>query len=70
MSNRQADIPVIETRGLGKVYSPGTEAEVVALKQVEALAEVAKGEGKQTILMPAQALQAFSDAFAMFRGKP
>ena len=35
MSNRQADIPVIETRGLGKVYSPGTEAEVIALKQVD-----------------------------------
>ena len=35
MSDRQADIPVIETRGLGKVYSPGTEAEVVALKQVD-----------------------------------
>ncbi|HEY4560952.1 MAG TPA: ABC transporter ATP-binding protein [Lysobacter sp.] len=26
---------VIETRGLGKVYSPGTEAEVVALRGVE-----------------------------------
>ncbi|MDN5781314.1 MAG: ABC transporter ATP-binding protein [Luteimonas sp.] len=26
---------VIETRGLGKVYSPGTQAEVVALKDVE-----------------------------------
>ena len=35
MSDRQSDIPVIETRGLGKVYSPGTEAEVVALKQVD-----------------------------------
>lgn len=27
--------PVIETRGLGKVYSPGSEAEVVALRGVE-----------------------------------
>jgi putative ABC transport system ATP-binding protein len=35
MSDRHNDIPVIETRGLGKVYSPGTEAEVVALKQVD-----------------------------------
>src|SRR3546814_2694157 len=25
-------VPVIRTRGLGKVYSPGTQAEVVALK--------------------------------------
>lgn len=28
-------IPVIETRGLGKVYSPGTQAEVVALRDVD-----------------------------------
>ena len=30
-----AAVPVIETRGLGKVYSPGSEAEVVALKAVD-----------------------------------
>ncbi|WP_151718297.1 SPFH domain-containing protein [Gemmobacter serpentinus] len=41
----------------------------VALKQVEALQEVAKGDGKQTILVPANALEAFSNAFTMFRGK-
>src|SRR3546814_11492270 len=28
-------VPVIRTRGLGKVYSPGTQAEVVALKGAE-----------------------------------
>ncbi|GAB2504258.1 ABC transporter ATP-binding protein [Pseudoxanthomonas sangjuensis] len=28
-------VPVIDIRGLGKVYSPGTEAEVVALKGVD-----------------------------------
>ena len=28
-------VPVIETRGLGKVYSPGTQAEVVALRGVD-----------------------------------
>ena len=28
-------VPVIETRALGKVYSPGTEAEVVALDRVD-----------------------------------
>ncbi|MGO1891894.1 MAG: ABC transporter ATP-binding protein [Luteimonas sp.] len=28
-------IPIIETRGLGKVYSPGTQAEVVALRDVD-----------------------------------
>lgn len=34
--------PVVATRGLGKVYSPGTEAEVVALRDVEL--EIAAGE--------------------------
>ncbi len=41
----------------------------VALKQVEALAEVAKGGGKQTVLLPANALDAFANAFSMFKGK-
>ena len=36
------DIPVIELRGLGKVYSPGTAAEVVALRDVQL--RVARGE--------------------------
>ena len=35
MSQEQTAVPVIETRGLGKVYSPGSEAEVVALKDVD-----------------------------------
>ncbi|WP_407354204.1 ABC transporter ATP-binding protein [Luteimonas sp. R10] len=30
-----AEIPIIETRALGKVYSPGTQAEVVALRHVD-----------------------------------
>jgi regulator of protease activity HflC (stomatin/prohibitin superfamily) len=37
----------------------------VALKQVEALTKVAEGSGKQTIIVPAQALDAFADAFKM-----
>ncbi|GGW29213.1 paraslipin [Gemmobacter lanyuensis] len=41
----------------------------VALKQVEALAEVAKGDGKQTILLPAHALDAFANAFGMLKGR-
>jgi putative ABC transport system ATP-binding protein len=35
MSRDPTAVPVIETRGLGKVYSPGSEAEVVALKAVD-----------------------------------
>lgn len=41
----------------------------VALKQVEALIEVGKGEGKQTVLLPSNALDAFGDAFSMLKGK-
>ena len=41
----------------------------VALKQVEALAEVGKGEGKQTILLPSSALDAFGEAFSLLKGK-
>lgn len=41
----------------------------LALAQVEALAKVAQGNGKQTILLPSQALEAFGDAFAMLKGR-
>ena len=40
----------------------------VALKQVEALAKVGAGDGKQTVLLPAHALDAFADAFAPAQG--
>jgi regulator of protease activity HflC (stomatin/prohibitin superfamily) len=41
----------------------------VALKQVEALTAVGQGAGKQTVIVPAQALDAFSDAFKMLKGR-
>jgi len=41
----------------------------VALKQVEALTKVGEGEGKQVVIVPAQALDAFGDAFRMLRGR-
>ncbi|WP_372605176.1 SPFH domain-containing protein [Actibacterium sp.] len=41
----------------------------VALKQVEALTAVGQGAGKQTIVVPAQALEAFGDAFKMLKGR-
>jgi regulator of protease activity HflC (stomatin/prohibitin superfamily) len=40
----------------------------VALKQVEALNTLGAGSGKQTIVVPAQALEAFGDAFKMLKG--
>lgn len=41
----------------------------VALKQVEALNKLGEGEGTQTIVLPANALEAFGDAFKMLRGR-
>ena len=40
----------------------------VAMKQVDALTAVGNGPGKQTVLIPAAALDAFSDAFRLLRG--
>ncbi|SFJ50717.1 SPFH domain-containing protein [Celeribacter neptunius] len=41
----------------------------VALKQVEALTALGGGQGQQTIVVPAAALEAFSNAFKLFGGK-
>lgn len=40
----------------------------VALKQVEAISKVATGTGNQTVFLPANALDAFADAFTMLKG--
>ena len=40
----------------------------VALKQVEALNKLGAGQGKQTIILPANALEAFGDAFKLLKG--
>ncbi|WP_296427036.1 SPFH domain-containing protein [Yoonia sp.] len=41
----------------------------VALKQVEALQKLGAGSGNQTIVLPANALDAFGDAFKMLKGR-
>lgn len=41
----------------------------VALKQVEALNTLGQGDGKSTVVVPANALEAFGDAFRMLRGR-
>ena len=41
----------------------------VALKQVEALAAIGAGEGRQTILLPADAVEVFRDAFSLLGGR-
>ena len=40
----------------------------IALKQVEALAAMGGKDGNQTILVPAQAIEAFADAFRLLKG--
>ncbi|MDO5529755.1 MAG: SPFH domain-containing protein [Paracoccus sp. (in: a-proteobacteria)] len=40
----------------------------VAMRQVDALTEVGTGPGKQTLVLPAAALDAFTDAFKLLRG--
>jgi len=42
----------------------------VALKQVEALTAVGQGAGKQMILVPAAALDAFTNAFSLLKARP
>ncbi|MEL6642295.1 MAG: SPFH domain-containing protein [Pseudomonadota bacterium] len=41
----------------------------VALKQVETLTALGAGNGKQTVVLPAQAIEAFGDAFKMLKGR-
>ena len=41
----------------------------IALAQVEAMKQVAEGQGKQTIVLPAQMMDAFGDAFRMLKGR-
>ena len=40
----------------------------IAMKQVETLGEVGKGNGKQTLIIPASALESLGDAFKMLKG--
>lgn len=41
----------------------------IALAQVEAMKEIAVGDGKQTVLVPAQMIEAFGDAFRLLKGR-
>ena len=41
----------------------------VALKQVESLNALGQGNGSQTVIVPAQAVEAFGDAFKMLKGR-
>lgn len=66
-----ADAEAYATNALaGAIRDGGIEAAQyqIAMKQVEVLAEVGKGQGKQTVIVPASAVEALGDAFKLFRG--
>ncbi|SPJ27182.1 SPFH domain-containing protein [Falsiruegeria mediterranea] len=67
----QADAEAYATQVVAKAISEnGIEAAQyqVALKQVESLNALGNGSGKQTIVLPANAIEAFGDAFKMLKG--
>lgn len=67
-----ADAEAYATKAVaGAIAENGLEAAQyqVALKQVEALNKMGSGEGNQTIVLPANALDAFGNAFKMLKGK-
>jgi regulator of protease activity HflC (stomatin/prohibitin superfamily) len=67
----EADAEAYATGGVARAIAEnGLEAAQyqVALKQVEALNALGAGAGQQTIVVPAQALEAFGDAFKMLKG--
>jgi len=68
----QADAEAYATEVVAKaIQDNGLEAAQyqVALKQVESLNALGAGEGSNTIIVPANAIEAFGDAFKMLRGK-
>lgn len=68
----QADAEAYATEVVARAIAEhGIEAAQyqVALKQVEALNALGQGQGKQTIVLPAQALEAFGDAFKLLKGR-
>ncbi len=65
----EADAEAYATRVVAEaIQANGIEAVQyqVALKQVEAMAQVASGQGARTVIVPADAVDAFARAFRMF----
>ena len=68
----QADAEAYATQVVAQAIAEnGLEAAQyqVALKQVEALTALGQGDGKQTVVVPASAMDAFGEAFKMLRGR-
>jgi len=68
----QADAEAYATRVVADAIAEnGLEAAQyqIALKQVESIAQVAQGQGTQTVVVPADAADAFGKAFQMLKGR-
>jgi regulator of protease activity HflC (stomatin/prohibitin superfamily) len=66
----QADAEAYANKIVGtSIRENGIEAAQfqVALKQVEAMGTIAEGQGVQTVIVPSSALEAFGDAFKLFK---
>ena len=61
-----ATVPTVEREALERIVGRIEENE---RQMVEALTAVGQGAGKQTVIVPAQALDAFGDAFKMLKGR-
>ena len=67
-----ADAEAYATSAVAKAIAEnGLEAAQyqVALKQVEALTAIGQGEGRQTVIVPAAAIDAFGEAFNLLKGR-
>lgn len=67
----EADAEAYATEVVAKAIAQnGIEAAQyqVALKQVESLNSLGKGQGSQTVIVPANAIEAFGNAFNMLKG--
>ena len=68
----QADAEAYATNVVAEAIAKGGLEAVqynIALKQVEAIGAVAGGQGNQTIIVPADAVDAFGKAFQMLKGR-
>ncbi|MEO1238380.1 MAG: SPFH domain-containing protein [Pseudomonadota bacterium] len=68
----EADAEAYATQVVAKaIQENGLEAAQyqVALKQVEAVGTLGQGQGNQTVVVPADAVEAFGNAFKMLRGR-
>ncbi len=68
-ATREAMLQQLNAERARRAQVTEVEGQRRALKQVEALAAVGAGQGKQTIILPSSAIEAFGEAFKLMKGK-